>query len=297
MSPLSTEFKAILGGLRAWSGTATELAERVTGLLEPFGLAAEPVPSERLVRYYVTEGVLSRPMKEGREAKFGFRQILEFLAARVLLADGWTLNRIRDFNVAADEALLVSLLPQIPPSEEVQQAPPLLAPAAAPAPAPEAAETTAQRLLRKFRFQAEESRSSSAPPPPGGAAKKRAREAPETAKSAPVQSVALEQVRQRAQQRWKGEENTREVRSALRRLGVDADFPERTGGEVRWTIAPWCDARITPDTLLPAYEAAVRDAGGDAARGAEQLIEDAARVFRAALEEEIRRLGKSRPER
>src|SRR5436190_1694673 len=90
-----------------WRGTAGELSEVIRDLLERFGMEREPVPTERLVRYYVTEGVLTRPDREGREARFGFRQIAEFLAVRILLADGWSLARIGDFfHTAAIDALL-----------------------------------------------------------------------------------------------------------------------------------------------------------------------------------------------
>ncbi len=33
--------------------------------------------------------MLSAPEREGREALFGLRQVVEFLAARYLLKDGW----------------------------------------------------------------------------------------------------------------------------------------------------------------------------------------------------------------
>ena len=44
--------------------------------------------NEHLVRHYVQVGVLTPPEREGREAMFGLRQVVEFLAARYLLKDG-----------------------------------------------------------------------------------------------------------------------------------------------------------------------------------------------------------------
>jgi DNA-binding transcriptional MerR regulator len=64
------------------------------------------------VRFYVTSGVLQRPQREGREALFGQRQAIEFLAARTLLEDGWPLAKVGEYlSMQTDEAL-VALLPQ-----------------------------------------------------------------------------------------------------------------------------------------------------------------------------------------
>jgi DNA-binding transcriptional MerR regulator len=95
-----------------WTGTAAQLAEVLAELLPHYALNPEPIPSERLVRFYVTSGVLQRPQREGREALFGQRQAIEFLAARTLLEDGWPLAKVGEYlSMQTDEAL-VALLPQ-----------------------------------------------------------------------------------------------------------------------------------------------------------------------------------------
>ncbi|WP_395090930.1 hypothetical protein [Armatimonas sp.] len=95
-----------------WTGTAAQLADVLTDLLPHYALSQEPTPSERLVRFYVTSGVLQRPQREGREALFGQRQAIEFLAARTLLEDGWPLAKVGEYlSMQTDEAL-VALLPQ-----------------------------------------------------------------------------------------------------------------------------------------------------------------------------------------
>ncbi len=130
-----------------WTGTAAQLADALTDLLPRYALSPEPIPSERLVRFYVTSGVLQRPQREGREALFGQRQAIEFLAARVLLEDGWPLAKVGEYlSMQTDEAL-VALLPQRATKktkaqelvERFQQggiAPPPQAPLPVPAPNP-----------------------------------------------------------------------------------------------------------------------------------------------------------------
>lgn len=95
-----------------WTGTAAQLAEALAAVLPSYALNPEPIPSERLVRFYVTSGVLQRPQREGREALFGQRQAIEFLAARTLLEDGWPLAKVGEYlSMQTDEALF-ALLPQ-----------------------------------------------------------------------------------------------------------------------------------------------------------------------------------------
>lgn len=50
--------------------------------------------SPRLVRYYVAEGVLDRPERKGRGAFYGYRQSLQILLVRRLLAEGYGLGAI-----------------------------------------------------------------------------------------------------------------------------------------------------------------------------------------------------------
>ena len=95
-----------------WTGTAAQLADALTDLLPRYALSPEPIPSERLVRFYVTSGVLQRPQREGREALFGQRQTIEFLAARALLEDGWPLAKVGEYLPTQTDEALVALLPQ-----------------------------------------------------------------------------------------------------------------------------------------------------------------------------------------
>jgi DNA-binding transcriptional MerR regulator len=80
-----------------FEGTAAELAKQCKLALHASGLPDDiDQANERLVRHYVQLGVLTPPVRRGREAHFGARQVAEFVIARVLLRDGWPLAKIAE---------------------------------------------------------------------------------------------------------------------------------------------------------------------------------------------------------
>jgi len=105
--------KPALENLASWRGTAADLAETANSLISGIPSLTEDAGAgnERLVRHYVQVGVLSPPDREGREALFGHRQVLEFLAARYLLRDGWPLAKVAEMLRATDVAGLLELVP------------------------------------------------------------------------------------------------------------------------------------------------------------------------------------------
>ncbi len=96
-----------------WEGTAESLAETAGGLMQGedgFG-EADFAPNERLVRDYVARSIVGKPERRGKEAIFGFEQLVQFLACRAMLADGWPLSKIaEDFRHANLEDTL-ALIP------------------------------------------------------------------------------------------------------------------------------------------------------------------------------------------
>ena len=68
--------------------------------------------NERLVRQYVAAGVVSPGERLGREVRFGFRQLLQLVVARHLIAvERWKLPQIASLMRTASAADLRSLLP------------------------------------------------------------------------------------------------------------------------------------------------------------------------------------------
>lgn len=106
----------MLDDYRNWRGTAAELGATAAAYLRDVGVDDDQELTERLVRYYVQQGVLDRPVREGREALFGYRQLLQLLVARTLVApklevEKWPLERISGFNQSANEKALTDLIP------------------------------------------------------------------------------------------------------------------------------------------------------------------------------------------
>lgn len=107
----------MLNNYETWRGTAAELGETAGRLLRQINVDDQEL-SERLVRYYVQSGVLDRPVREGREAFFRYRQLLQLLFARMMAADGWPLSKIANYCQAATLKALLDLIPHPVPGAE-----------------------------------------------------------------------------------------------------------------------------------------------------------------------------------
>jgi hypothetical protein len=109
--------------LADWRGTAAELADKLNEVLAGIPTLADDAGSanERLVRHYVQVGVLTAPEREGREALFGLRQVVEFLAARYLLKDGWPLAKAAEMVRATDLDGLAGMIPSDRPRTRAEE--------------------------------------------------------------------------------------------------------------------------------------------------------------------------------
>jgi phenylpyruvate tautomerase PptA (4-oxalocrotonate tautomerase family) len=80
-----------------WRGTAEELAAEATAFLAESGFDEKFACTERLVRYYLTRGVLASPEKDSvdrRKALFGPLQFRQLVLTRLLAERGWDLERV-----------------------------------------------------------------------------------------------------------------------------------------------------------------------------------------------------------
>ncbi len=68
---------------RDWQGSAEALAALAEQILTALK-APNAETTERMVRFYVQEGVIARPAREGRRALFGYRQLLQLMATKQL---------------------------------------------------------------------------------------------------------------------------------------------------------------------------------------------------------------------
>ena len=86
-------------------GTAEELAHQVSKKLEELGFGDRHHATERLVRFYTYENLISKPERandDRRKANYGSLQVRQLLLARLLAERGWELDRIR--NLLKDNA-------------------------------------------------------------------------------------------------------------------------------------------------------------------------------------------------
>ncbi len=69
----------------------------------------EPV-NPRLVRHYTTQGWLDKPLKQGREARYTYRHLLQLLVLRRLLAEGYSTSSIGSLLGGQSDAALENIL-------------------------------------------------------------------------------------------------------------------------------------------------------------------------------------------
>lgn len=82
---------------KGFSGSAEDLARLATTVCAGLGLGAANDTDElsaRLVRDYAQRDILSRPERQGKEAIYTWRHLVELVAARALVADGWPLAKV-----------------------------------------------------------------------------------------------------------------------------------------------------------------------------------------------------------
>ena len=94
-----------------FSGSAADLVAAALACAPEYQIAVDPDrTNDRLVRYYVTEGVMDRPARIGREAAYGFRHLLQLLTARRMADAGVPLSAIARHNQGATTRALEDAL-------------------------------------------------------------------------------------------------------------------------------------------------------------------------------------------
>jgi DNA-binding transcriptional MerR regulator len=66
---------------------------------------------DRLVRYYTAEGALDRPGREGKEARYDYRHLVQLMVTRWLVNDGWPVAKAAEFIRSRDLGQLEAMLP------------------------------------------------------------------------------------------------------------------------------------------------------------------------------------------
>ena len=94
-----------------FQGNADALITKSQEVAKTLNLEQEAAEgNERLLRHYVSIGVVDKPSREGRDALYGFRHLVPFVAERSLLAEGFPLAKIAKYTAVVPTDALTSYL-------------------------------------------------------------------------------------------------------------------------------------------------------------------------------------------
>lgn len=89
-------------------GNVHDLASEGDDVLASIGKRGDGL-SARLIRDYVRRGILARPERQGKEAIYRFQHLVQLVAARILVGEGWPLAKVRDYVSNAKQQELLNL--------------------------------------------------------------------------------------------------------------------------------------------------------------------------------------------
>lgn len=94
-----------------FSGNATDLANLASQCTRYMNLPGDlDKINERIVRYYVAEGLVGRPERIGRDAQYGYKHLLQFLAGRFLVESGFPMQKVGPYLMTQDVPQLETLV-------------------------------------------------------------------------------------------------------------------------------------------------------------------------------------------
>lgn len=95
-----------------WIGNTEEFAALCEKWLKIKNIGKnDPQVTVRLVRDYVSRGILSKPIPKGKEVMFNYEQLIQFVACRHLLEEGFSLKRIAEDIQTSDLDIILSWIP------------------------------------------------------------------------------------------------------------------------------------------------------------------------------------------
>ena len=104
-----------------FQGNADALIVKAQEVAKTLNLDQEAAEgNERLLRHYVSMGVVDKPSREGRDALYGFRHLVQFVAARRLLAEGFPLAKIAKYTGAVPTDALTAYLEKLDRTSEAE---------------------------------------------------------------------------------------------------------------------------------------------------------------------------------
>lgn len=101
-------------------GEHTPRADEISSLAPPEESEPQDTGNERLLRHYVSMKVVDRPTRQGRDAIYGYRHLLQFLTARRLLLRGFGLAKIAQYTSVVPTQSLADALISPPHRSEAE---------------------------------------------------------------------------------------------------------------------------------------------------------------------------------
>lgn len=115
------EIERQLRGYAGFSGSGEELLRLVERLASSLHLAPEDDSgNERLLRHYASVNVVDKPSRQGRDAVYTYRHLLQFLTARRLMKQGFALSKIAEFTSVVPTETLQQTLCESPQRSEAE---------------------------------------------------------------------------------------------------------------------------------------------------------------------------------
>jgi len=101
----------LINQYQGFSGNAVEMASVATQCAQFLQMPGDLEKiNERLVRYYVAEGLVERPKRIGRDAEYGYGHLLQFLAGRFLVDAGFPMQKVAPYLDSLEVAQLEALV-------------------------------------------------------------------------------------------------------------------------------------------------------------------------------------------
>jgi DNA-binding transcriptional MerR regulator len=101
----------LINQYQGFSGNAVEMASVASQCAQYLQLPGDlDKINERLVRYYVAEGLVARPKRIGRDAEYGYLHLLQFLAGRFLVDAGFPMQKVAPYLASLEVAQLEALV-------------------------------------------------------------------------------------------------------------------------------------------------------------------------------------------
>jgi DNA-binding transcriptional MerR regulator len=217
-----------------WSGNIDDLRSTAHQIIEEHEIEnVAEIYSVRLVRDYVSRGLLGVVERSGKELLFEYEQLLRFIVVRVMLEDGWSLGKIQDQLALSSLSEIEDLLP----SENKR------------------AMDTIERLRAAVRSESSLSARSERLSPPVSMSDPMM-DVEASYSSQPKFSVS-ERLSRRARE---SSSIQREMREALNKLNIPSDGPPMEDLKLI-ALAPWCQVLLADERFQKLTVQEARDLG------------------------------------